>query len=331
VAHAVDEFVGWATRFCLKAVAHAVDEFVGWATRFCLKAVAHAVSVMQYKLKNNGFSLTEVLMAAGILAIGFAFIAGMFPVGVRLTAIATEQTIAPIVVDEAIAKIKLYGQIFNASLTEPNLVDELKKAASVGNRYVDLVDALPGIPHSDPCEIDEFAYPSAQIKPELKKYHWSALCGLLGDGNVHVIVFVSRRAGAGVRYLTHDSNWNLPNYGQGVLISDRDEWPVPVRVVVNTAGPLPTRTLITPAQEENYITTGSTIVDDATGQVYRVLERIYDDVADEIEIVLDRDWGGPAIGFVWVVPPAVTNPGPPPRVGGRYPCVRVDPTNTIRF
>ena len=48
-------------------------------------------------------------MAAGILAIGFAFIAGMFPVGVKLTAIATEQTIAPIVADEATAKIRLYG------------------------------------------------------------------------------------------------------------------------------------------------------------------------------------------------------------------------------
>jgi len=148
------------------------------------------------RLRNNGFSLTEVLMAAGILAIGFAFIAGMFPVGVKLTAITTEQTIAPIVVDEAIAKIKLYGKLYNELDSEPNLVDVLGVAAGYGNRYVNFSDIIK---NSFPAIVIESEYPSTDIKPELKKYHWSALCSLQGDGNVHVIVFVSRKAGAAER------------------------------------------------------------------------------------------------------------------------------------
>ncbi len=257
-------------------------------------------------------------MAAGILAIGLAFIAGMFPVGVRLTALATEQTIAPIVVDEAIAKIKLYG--------DPNFVQFLSPI-----EYRDFADV---------CYIPDYEfiypsiYPSADISLERSRYHWSALCRRSGVREVHVIVFVSRRAGAGARYLTHESNWNLPNYGQAVLISDQDDWPVPVRVMVDRDGDPPTsRLIIYEESEEHYISTGSTIVEDhVTGRIYRVLERIYDGVAEVIVIVLDRDWEGPATGgYVWVVPPAVTSTSPTVRVGGRYPCVRVDPANTIRF
>ena len=44
---------------------------------------------MVKRLQNKGFSLAEVMMATGILAIGFVFIAGIFPVGVKLTAVAT--------------------------------------------------------------------------------------------------------------------------------------------------------------------------------------------------------------------------------------------------
>lgn len=279
---------------------------------------------MQYKLQNNGFSLTEVMMAAGILAIGFAFIAGMFPVGVKLTAITTEQTIAPIVVDEAIAKMRLYG--------DPNFLSAiaLYQANPLSpTEYIDFADV---------CYIPdyEFIYPSiyppyppADISPDRSQYHWSALCRPDTFSNeVHVIVFVSRRAGAGAQYLTHEFNWNSPNYGQGVLISDQDDWPVPVGVGVTASGAVGELTI--DPDDETYINAGSTIVDDATGQIYRVLGRGMNGDPENV-ITLDRNWEGPATGFVWVVPPAVTDTGPPPRVGGRYPCVRVDPTHTIRF
>ena len=45
-------------------------------------------------------------MAVGLLAVGMLFIAGFFPVGIHLTTVATERTMAPIVADEAFAKIQ---------------------------------------------------------------------------------------------------------------------------------------------------------------------------------------------------------------------------------
>lgn len=282
--------------------------------------MAHAVFVMSKSFRNNGFSLTEVLMAAGILAIGFAFIAGMFPVGVKLTALATEQTIAPIVTDEAIAKIKLYGELYTELVSEPNLVDELKKAAVVGNGYVDLTDALPGFPDDDPCdgdpcEIDEFAYPSTDISPEPKKYHWSALCGLLSDGNIHITIFVSRKTGSGAKYRTHNSSYDLPGPGYGQVPLPLDpadgDWPVPVKVQVNVLGSKRLETVV--EDEAPFINAGSTIVDDLDGSVYRVLKRTSADV-----IVLDREWRNfvvPSGDFVWVVPPAEGS--------GRNPCIGV--------
>jgi hypothetical protein len=64
---------------------------------------------MSPKAFKPGFSLTEVLMAAGILLVGFLLIAGTFPVGVKLTALATERTIGVVASEEAMAKIHLYG------------------------------------------------------------------------------------------------------------------------------------------------------------------------------------------------------------------------------
>ncbi len=245
-------------------------------------------------------------MAAGILAIGFVFIAGMFPVGVKLTALAAEQTIAPIAVDEAIAKIKLYA--------DPNFVGALWQAQlRSGSAYIDFSDLM--LQRGFPIDQDEFTYPSADIRPELKKYHWSALCRRIGLRDVHVIVFVSRKAGAGARYRYYDQFNAFHNDGR---------WPVPVKMVVGV-GDDERRLIIGTQDQRSYISTGSTIVDDATGRVYRVLKRRLDN--DNIVFKLDRKLEGyvapPANVSVWVVPPAVGS--------GRNPCVRVDPTHTIRF
>ena len=55
-------------------------------------------------------------------------------------------------------------------------------------------------------------------------------------------------------------------------------------------------------------------MDNATGHIYRVLER-YSAPSDVV--LLDRDWdaGPPNPTAVWVIPPPVN--------GGRYPCVGV--------
>ena len=64
---------------------------------------------MSCRLKNHGFSLTEVLIAVGILAVGMTFIAGVFPVAVHFSTLANEQTLAAVIADEAFAKVRIYG------------------------------------------------------------------------------------------------------------------------------------------------------------------------------------------------------------------------------
>ncbi|MHC4215029.1 MAG: type IV pilus modification PilV family protein [Planctomycetota bacterium] len=267
---------------------------------------------MSNSFRNKGFSLTEVLMAAGILAIGFAFIAGMFPVGVKLTALTTEQTIAPIVADEAIAKVKLYGELYTELVTEPNLVDVLYATRfTYSNPYVDFGDILLNVPRG---EFGEFTYPSTDISPEPKKYNWSALCGLLSDGNIHVTIFVSRKAGAGAKYRVPNFDYTQTNYGQVPSGSADGDWPEPVKVQVNMLGSKSLQTVS--ADEATFINAGSTIVDNqfdmikGTWQIYRVLKRTSAGV-----IRLDRKWEGPTGGFVWVVPPAEGS--------GRNPCIGV--------
>jgi len=256
------------------------------------------------RLQKKGFSLTEVLMAAGILAIGFAFIAGMFPVGVRLTALATEQTIAPIVVDEAIAKIKLYG-------IDPNKL-------SYDNRRLFNKDVLPNdvlaqlrITYADDIMIDELfeeesLYPSANTPLELRRYNWSALCRRFNQRSVDVIVFVSRKSGARSNYVYYDQSNTLQTGGAR---------PVPVKVQVNKLGP---RKLSIPEPlERAYINASCTIVDDAAGSVYGPVYRVLNRSADGV-VKLDREWRNWVVlsgNFVWVVPPAIGS--------GRNPCIGV--------
>jgi len=223
---------------------------------------------MNDELKNSGFSLTEVLLAVGTLAIGMIFISGTFLTGIYFATIATERTTAAVVADEAFAKIRLYG--FN--LTDPNLV----------------VDELTPFEVLNSIAAEEFAYPSTKRLAQ-KQYYWSALCRRV-DSNptnrlVQVTVFVSRKVGSRTTY---------PGGAQR---------PVPVKVGVSTvagAGNENKLTIINVAGGETFINGGCTIADNLTGRLYRVLQRDAD--APNI-IVLDRVWQGGLSGYVWVVPP----------------------------
>ncbi len=258
---------------------------------------------MNNEQKHRGFSLTEVLLSVGVFSIGMIFIAGVFPVAIHFTTIATERTLAAVVADEAFAKIKLYGIDFNS----PPLPADSNTCVNFND--VSYFPLNPG----------EFAYPSDPNIDILKKqYYWSALCRRVDLSNslVQVTVFVSRKTGASREYWCQNSA--DPNF----LITVAE--PVPIPVNVSQAASLDElwiNDFYPGIDEKSFINDGYTIVDGETGQFYRVLERYADDpgtpaVSEDEIILLDRVWQGSALpGWVWVVPS--------PANGGRYPCKAV--------
>lgn len=274
--------------------------------------------------KNFGFSLTEVLLSVGTLAVGMIFIAGVFPVAIHFTTVATEQTVAAVVADEAFAKIRIYaiGEL-------DDLGDDIRLNALDTDKLTDFNDVL------DPTvkmNAEEFAYPSDPcIGISQKQYFWSALCrlteGTLLDPNppVQATVFVCRKTNANLRYFNSDC-------------SDDVSLPVPVKINVREGrGSRNNELEITETDKRAFINDGCTIVDDRTGRLYRVLKR-YPPPDDEI-ILLDRDWDyedwegsthDPE--WIWVVPPPLS-PGSTVNqmlCSGKNPCVAIY-QRVIRF
>ena len=306
----------------------------------------------------GGFSLTEVLLAVGTLAIGMLLVAGVFPVSIHFTTIATERTIAAVAADEAFAKIRLYAE------GDPNNPDDNIDPATIApynltdfnDVYTDwrrIYAARTGVPLplGVLLPVHEFAYPSdGTVNIFGKQYFWSALCRRLPedylldltDPNsfnsinrlVQITVFVSRRISPNLLY-PWSANPTFPVLPQPGLPY---VYPRPVLVPVRPF-PLPTDRpvgeltdelfiiddLPMDGFEQSLINDGSTIVDNRTGRIYRVLER-YTPTPNVIQ--LDRDWIPPLLpgqrALVWVVPPPLKDrANPAAGVAGRYPCIAV--------
>ena len=234
---------------------------------------------MRRSSRYKGFSLTEVLLALGTLAIGMVFIGGTFLTGIHLSTISTERTIAAVIADEAFAKIRLFG----LDMSDPNF------STNQLTRYESL----------NPIAQTEFAYPSTD-KNANKQYYWSALCKpITSDPNnqlVQVTVLISRK-------VNNRATYPGPSMR-----------PVPVRVAVSSVTGIGNESMliITNSAEQTYINGGSTLVDNQTGLIYRVLKR---DPDSPNTVILDRTWQSGTANSVWVVPPPVD--------GGRYPCIAV--------
>jgi hypothetical protein len=269
---------------------------------------------MTHRCRYRGFSLTEVLLAAGILTVGFLLIAGVLPVGVKLTMMSTERTIGAVAADEAFAKMRLFG-----------IRDVHRKAAWPYDPNTECVDyvnvsALP-LSFND----GEFSYPSCDVRPDTKKYYWSALLRYqkddLGLDAFQVTVFVNRHTGLGVQYPYRDIKGTIPGLAS---------IPVPRVVPIEVAAPTGVvgytdRINILDNSLVGLVTDESILVDGRTGQIMPVAQRNRSNPAlirlkDKL---YDTDTGfGPGPRFVWVVPPAVGS--------GRYPGVGVY-QRVIRF
>lgn len=253
---------------------------------------------MKKRSRQQGFSLLETLLAVSALAVGMVFVAGTFMAGIYFTSLSTERTIAAVASDEALAKIRLYG----LDPDDPNLKTDGFVA----------YDELVSIPAA------EFLYPSL-ADGAARQYSWMALCRRMSGGSrlVQVTVFVCRHAGTDARYWVRPSDSDASGLEQGPL-------PRPLRIAIGQETDFAedeVSILDTGASDEVdesvLASDGTMLVDDGTGQIYRVLQR-YREPPDRVR--LDRVWSGADIDSaagaqVWVVPRPVA--------GGRSPLVAV--------
>jgi prepilin-type N-terminal cleavage/methylation domain-containing protein len=260
---------------------------------------------MSPRVNNRGFSLTEVVMALGILAVGIIFIAGTFSAGIRFAGVTSERTIASVVADEAFAKIKLHD--LNLRPVSPIMIPIPPIQA---NQQTMLTSAYFNV-RFDP---NEFFYPSTDPTVqgwEEKRYFWSAMARLVDVNSVQVTVFICRRVGANPKFPDPD--------GQAIVgtMDGYSKWPLPLKIGLGAGS----RRDILEMSDPNifrFINEGYTLVTEARGDIYRVLERVDTDPSDSLAphlLFLDRPLEQALPVDVWVVPPAIK--------ANRYPCVAV--------
>ncbi len=256
-----------------------------------------------------GFSLIETMLAAGILGVGLVLIAMVFPVGIKLTSVATERTVGAIAADEAFAKIKLWG----FPRTWPTLTNQT--CADYRELLNTQYAGYPGWSIKD-ISWSEFLYPSDDNIGQPRVYHWSALCRALDDKQVQITVFVTRKVAENIQFRS------TINSGVGPLPGSLQAWPSPVVVSLKYDGTpreLKIGVLLW-GDEHEFLNGGMVLLEDRTGRLYTI-EQVRDSDGDgqRETLVLSQPWQWPGYELnpdappaaaqtnlrFWVVPPGI--------------------------
>ena len=237
--------------------------------------------------------------------------------------------------NEAFAKIKLYDidfSKFNHGTGWQNTTYHQRYdfhrynssnvlISSIDNKDLDKFNISYVDPLKNISSLEKF-YPSDEnINKNDIKYSWAAIGRLVdpNDYRVEVTVFVSHKIAQSTRY--HEANSSDSTLVSGGMVL----WPEPIKVKVEVAmfgGKRKDNILkFGHSSEVDLIVVGSTIVDDRTSRLYRVVDRFED--GGNWYIVLDRNWeynwcdkdgnwedsgGNPFTfdpEFVWVIPPGI--------------------------
>lgn len=282
--------------------------------------------------KQNGFSLTEVLIATAILAVGLMMIAMAFPVGVKLTTLATERTVGTVAANEAFAKFQLYSRDPDGAgpFTAIDFANKIPNWTTSHSNLPEMVSLMSNLPASVLflsvlSGNNEQWYPSV-VPVEERKYHWSIIARqtVVNVNELQVTAFVTRvMDGSGGYY-------DMVGAKASPLPLDYPA-PVTVKVTVKPADANEVAIDITSPLNYNiaaanvllFFIEGCMIVDDATGEIYRVVEIKDSDAAVGKEtLVLNRPYSSFGAKLIWVVPPAVGST--------RNPCIFVQ-QKTIGF
>jgi prepilin-type N-terminal cleavage/methylation domain-containing protein len=290
--------------------------------------------------RQPGFSLTEVLLATGILAIGFVLIATIFPAAIKLTAMAAEKTLAPAMAEEARAAVRLYdldadklpssGPIRSVLFSAEYLTDRSLKyffRRMISSSFDPETSPLPaeGTPFYTQLitEVNrqlasDSLYPSlpaeyfAQNPSQSQRYCWTVLCRRDPSSaeGYRVRIFLCRWR-KDLRY--YGFSYDKTTGTRSPIQTERPI-PVPVRVRAELNRSEVTIETNQPVYEPDtcrqFFLEGAWVVEDQSGYTYQVIKR------DGATLTLNRKWLSGAGEFVlWVVPPAVGS--------NRNPCIDV--------
>lgn len=180
---------------------------------------------MQKRFRHKGFTLVEVMLAAGILMIGLILVAGAFPLGIHMTTASTEKVVGSVVIDEAFAKIKLNCSPIDTSVPPKDRVWGIKTEKLSTESFESLENS--SLLYQGRMSEDDLSWPSVDTD-DGKHYYWSALLKRHHGGSLTsavAVVFVNRITGASAQYPDPDDP-----------VGSRIVLPKPIRVPIVTSG-----------------------------------------------------------------------------------------------